>query len=647
MRRLGRALHGRSATDGPMLSPLWLLAWWRVFGAIGKRRLAVGAIHDGERLVGLAPLVARTHRYMPGIPFRRLELLGTGEPEADEVCSEYLGVLAERGAEQVVARAFVEALGAGAFGAWDELVLGPMDRDNPVASALTAELARAGAGTELAPAGPAYYIELPRTFADYTAHLSPSSRYLLTRSKRDFEKWADGTAVLHVARSPADLEEGKRALVALHGERWGRGGAFGSPRFRDFHDQVMAGLLARGALDLLWLTVRGEPVAAAYDIVWAGRVYYYQSGRRLDVPRNIRPGIVLHAYAVERAIAAGLREYDFFAGAYRYKRELATACRSVVRLRAVREPGGVRERARLLAEEARSVARAVKRAVRGGPPALTPPSTEEAPAAVLHGDLNMLRCFAGADVRTVVLSSDPDAPSFFSRHCGQRRLLPDPAAEPEAALGALRELGKLIPGKPVLFYGDDAMLLLVSRHREELRARFRFALPEAAQVEALVDKKRFAALAEELALPVPRTVVSSGAASAAEIAALLPLPVILKPFCHLGWRTSQAVRGLGEGPVKALYAGDLGALARMLDRIASFTTEFVVQEYIPGGEDQVYSFHAYLDAGRKSLGHYVGRKIRTYPRRAGVSTYLELVDAPDLGAPRLRRRRAARPRRAW
>src|SRR5262249_30851581 len=58
--------------------------------------------------------------------------------------------------------------------------------------------------------------------------------------------------------------------------------------------------------------------------------------------------------------------------------------------------------------------------------------------------------------------------------------------------------------------------------------------------------------------------------------------------------------------------------------------DFVIQEFIPGGEEQVYSFHAYLDGARRSLGHYVGRKIRTYPRSAGVSTYLELVDEPDL-----------------
>ena len=41
----------------------------------------------------------------------------------------------------------------------------------------------------------------------------------------------------------------------------------------------MAWLLEQGALELLWLSVRGEPVAALYGMVWAGKVYAYQCGR--------------------------------------------------------------------------------------------------------------------------------------------------------------------------------------------------------------------------------------------------------------------------------------------------------------------------------------------------------------------------------
>src|SRR5512133_1778885 len=89
----------RSGSNEIMLSPEWLIPWWRSFGNEGGRELRVGVLHRGDALVGLVPLLARWHWYALGIPFRRLELLGTGERERDEVCSEYLNMIVERGAE--------------------------------------------------------------------------------------------------------------------------------------------------------------------------------------------------------------------------------------------------------------------------------------------------------------------------------------------------------------------------------------------------------------------------------------------------------------------------------------------------------------------------------------------------------------------
>src|SRR5262249_47539321 len=94
--------------------------------------------------------------------------------------------------------------------------------------------------------------------------------------------------------------------------------------------------LAENALELSWLVARGKPVAAAYNIVWNGKEHFYQSGRALDLPKEIRPGIVLHALAIRRAIDAGRREYDFLGGRSQYKRQPAPARRPAVRVRAVR-----------------------------------------------------------------------------------------------------------------------------------------------------------------------------------------------------------------------------------------------------------------------------------------------------------------------
>ncbi|MFS8068221.1 MAG: GNAT family N-acetyltransferase [Byssovorax sp.] len=345
----------RSGSNQIMLSPEWLIPWWRSFGNEGGRELRVGVLRRGHVLAGLVPLLARWHWYSRGIPFRRLELLGTGERERDEVCSEYLNVVAERGAEEEVIASLADALTRGVFGAWDELVLEAMDGTSAVPELLASRLRQSEARATIEETSVARYIQLPATWEAYLEALPSTNRYLVTRSLRDFARWAGDGLELREARSRLDLTEGRRVLLALHDSRWGDGGAFASPRFDAFHGDIMPALLDRGALDLSWLYAHGEPVAALYNLRWDGRVYCYQSGRKLDLPRAIRPGIVMHVHAIRRSIEAGMREYDFLGGTSQYKRKLAPTTRPLVRLRAARQR--LREAARVVAERMTAVAR--------------------------------------------------------------------------------------------------------------------------------------------------------------------------------------------------------------------------------------------------------------------------------------------------
>jgi CelD/BcsL family acetyltransferase involved in cellulose biosynthesis len=124
----------------------------------------------------------------------------------------------------------------------------------------------------------------------------------------------------------------------------------------------MPRLLEEGALELAWLLVRGEPVAAAYNLVWNGKVSYYQCGRRLDVPDAVRPGVVLLAHLIRGAIEAGRREFDFLGGAALYKSQLALATRPLVQVRAARP--SLREWLRRGAERGVVWARSVRNAAR-------------------------------------------------------------------------------------------------------------------------------------------------------------------------------------------------------------------------------------------------------------------------------------------
>jgi pimeloyl-ACP methyl ester carboxylesterase len=329
------ALVARSDESELGVHPDWVLPWWETFGSTGARSLRVLALFEGPEMVGLAPLVARPHRYRPGIPFRRLEALASGEDEADEICTDYLGVVASTGREAEVARAVTEALGSGGLGAWDELVLPALRGDRPLPDLLRRAAEERGLLATLAPQGAAPFISLPATWEAYLAQLKPQKRSQLKKALKKLESWG-GEVALHRVKTHAELAEGKRVLESLHRQRWGGEGVYRSARYRAFHDRVMPALLDRGALELGWLCARGEPVAAFYNIAWNGRVLHYQSGRRTDVPDDVRVGVTMHALLVQDAIARGMREYDFLAGVSQYKTALSHETRPLVTLRLAR-----------------------------------------------------------------------------------------------------------------------------------------------------------------------------------------------------------------------------------------------------------------------------------------------------------------------
>lgn len=330
-----RELLDDSDESEPTLTPEWMESWWQVFGGLDGRRLRAVVLRsprDG-RLIGLAPLLSRTHLHRRIIPVRRLELVGTGEPVPDEICSDYVGILLRRGFSEVAAEALARALVAGALGPWHELHLTSAAGDLSWTSHLIGALARIGIQAESAVVNHAPRVLLPRRFDDYLAELRASDRHLVRSSLRRFDAWANGEAVLHRATTPADLAHGWRLMLELH-ERFpilkGGSDAFASARFRRFHALLIPRLAERGKVEINWITVRGEPVVALYNFLWNRRLYFYQTARRGDLPPKIRPGVVAHAWAIERAIAEGYEVYDLLGGVSRYKTQLSTSMRPIV-----------------------------------------------------------------------------------------------------------------------------------------------------------------------------------------------------------------------------------------------------------------------------------------------------------------------------
>src|SRR3954468_491273 len=118
------------------------------------------------------------------------------------------------------------------------------------------------------------------------------------------------------------------------------------------------------------------------------------------------------------------------------------------------------------------------------------------------GPIDLVRALALGEIRVVVVAERHDPARWSRSAVAHLDVAPD--LEAEARADALLALAADRPEPPVLYYDDDADLLLVSRHRDRLARAFRFVIPAAELVEDLVDKARFHPLAERLRVPRAR-----------------------------------------------------------------------------------------------------------------------------------------------
>ncbi|MEE4276522.1 MAG: PIG-L family deacetylase, partial [Thermoleophilia bacterium] len=169
-----------------------------------------------------------------------------------------------------------------------------------------------------------------------------------------------------------------------------------------------------------------------------------------------------------------------------------------------------------------------------------------------------------------------------------------------------------------LFVCHDAALGAVWAAAGRLRAAgLRPAFSAARPLAELLDKRTQLEAAARAGVAAPWT--RWGPAAELEAAAAeCPYPAILKPaFSHLG------VKALGA---KALRCADAGELRAALARTGDI--ELLLQEYVPGDDDQLYTAGLFVCAD----GHvaFTGRKLKQHPPGLGIARLAETVDAPGL-----------------
>jgi D-aspartate ligase len=444
----------------------------------------------------------------------------------------------------------------------------------------------------------------------------------------------------------ADADDARRTLELLIAQkadalaRRGIANIFAPAGHREFFLDLATNPKTRHLVHISRVEIGADCAAANLGIVF-GDCYYHVLASFGETPAShYGPGALHLRELMAHAIKLGLKRFDFTIGDEPYKLEWSDTDQKLYdysetaswRGLPVAWASRIKQRIKRfikqtpvlwhLVSDARAAIGSLRHRRTAQPPARDPSAASPTAVACVMGDMDLLRPLALANIPCAVVSR-PGVPSLYSRYAQSRLAWSDYANNADALVDTLVSFGKSQAEPPVLFYEEDAQVLLVSRFRERLSQAFRFVVADATLIEDMLDKARFQALAERHGLPVP----AARQFNPAEIepdGLGLPFPIIIKPLTRLDrWNESWGLR-------KALCAENLEDLRALWPRLRAVGLELLAQEFITGAESRIESYHCYVDQGGGIAGEFTGRKIRTQPVSYGHTTALEITDAGDV-----------------
>lgn len=247
---------------------------------------------------------------------------------------------------------------------------------------------------------------------------------------------------------------------------------------------------------------------------------------------------------------------------------------------------------------------------------------DRVPAVVLGASVNGLsfaRSLGRRRVPVLLLDSQKKSGSYTRFATTAELDTPESRAEPWIEM--LLQLGRRLPRRAVLFPTSDAFCVLVAES-PQLRECYDFILPERSTLERIVDKHLQYQDAAAAGVPIPRTCYPADTDEARRLAKDLGYPCIVKPY------KSHERRRLSFSGKVALVSSP-SELARELDRFEGQALEVMLQEIVPGGDDELFGYLGFWDGEGRERAWLTKRKLRQ-STRFGDGSFQEAVLEPQI-----------------
>lgn len=253
------------------------------------------------------------------------------------------------------------------------------------------------------------------------------------------------------------------------------------------------------------------------------------------------------------------------------------------------------------------------------------------PVVVLDVNLQTLKVFRDLGRKGVriiaIVPRKAGCWEAYSRYCEAREFA-SLLSGGEGLLRYLRNLARELGCRPMLLPMNDDMVLFMMDYEESLRECFRFLYPDPATTSRLISKEGLRELAQAAGVPQPLTVRPRDYNELKGAAASLLYPALIKPVFSRSWLAPGIREAVQEGKVVRVSCAE--ELLEQYARIVAFDGAIVVQEEIPGDDENLVYYIGFFDENSQALASFVGVKERVVPIHYGSASYVVSRRMPEV-----------------
>ena len=304
-------LLSRSRIDNIFLTYEWIDACIRYF-CKGQRLLMLN-VFNGNRLVGIAPLMIRRYKYF-GLPVRAISFIGT-------IISDRMDFILDGNNKEESLTLIMDYL-MDMKSDWDFIDFQEMAEYTGNAKIIEAWLKNKKILNIDGPSTKSFFIEFNGNKNSFHQRFSKKFNTQLKKTKSksidsniEFKRYINRDIKAEEIFSNLNLIEGS----SWKAER--QSGIFSKEDTMNFHREIFNTFSKKRWLDLSILSLDKKPIAYVYNYLYGKRSYGYSMAFNKEYSK-LSPGTVLTCWVLRDSLARDILEYDFSRGEGLYKQGL-------------------------------------------------------------------------------------------------------------------------------------------------------------------------------------------------------------------------------------------------------------------------------------------------------------------------------------